>query len=575
MPIHRYVLTMLMAAAAAPLAARAAAPELETLMPLACAAGESQEVKLLGGKLDGVTALWFSHAGIHAAAGEKKGSWTINVDADVPPGDYDVWAVADDGMSVPRRLVISTIAETVEQEKNDDPQTAQQLGVPAAVTGRIDPATDRDYFRIRLARGQMVTIECRSVSLDGTVLPALRLVGPDGRELVNDDGRQAEPRLHYTAQQAGEHLLRIEERAYRKGANNVYRLVVSDAAWLAGAFPSAVARGQQSSVTLYGGMSHGPRDGLPVELDVPGQASTLASHAVHTSALLVDQFDYRHKDYEGSVRFELIDQQPLVEVDEFSDSMSAAVSLKLPAAIAGRFLARNDVDWFRFKAKKDQTIWIEAVAERSGRDLDLEVVVHDAKGKVLQTLADTAQPKDIAARLSLATRDPQDLFKAPADGQYYLAVRDLLGPQLAGPERSYLLLVGRPRQQVAVVAMPSATKQGLAVPAGGKATLDLFVVRRGGHRAPVTIRASQLPEGVTADNATIDAKKSTGALTLRAAADAPSWIGPIELTAETEIDGEPQTVQVQPATAVHEAVPTSARLTQALPLAVLPAAKKK
>ena len=102
-----------------------------------------------------------------------------------------------------------------------------------------------------------------------------------------------------------------------------------------------------------------------------------------------------------------------------------------------------------------------------------------------------------------------------------------------------------------------------------------LVVRRGGHQAAVRVHASQLPGGVSAEEVVIDGKKPAAAMTLRASAEAAVWTGAIELTAETEIDGQPQTLRVRPAAVIHDGASGSARFTQILPLAVLPKAKKK
>src|SRR5581483_608437 len=110
------------------------------------------------------------------------------------------------------------------------------------------------------------------------------------------------------------------------------------------------------------------------------------------------------------------------------------------------------VHWYRFQAQAGRTYWLEAVPERIDQPCDLELIVHDANGKPLETIGNLVTPKEVGADVPLDSRDPAGNWKAPADGDYLLAVRDLLALATLSP-RAYRLSVGPRLEDIRVVAL--------------------------------------------------------------------------------------------------------------------------
>jgi hypothetical protein len=348
---------------------------------------------------------------------------------------------------------------------------------------------------------------------------------------------------------------------------------------LLAAFPSVLMRGKSQAVTLYGFQLPGgePVKGQPVPMLEQLRVSIAAPTAgepdgggwTPVSAALLESFAYHHPGVRGSVRLGLTDRVVVLEAATPHPTFATAQPLTLPCEVAGRFLQPGEVDWYRFTARKGQTLLFEAVGERASLAMDLEVAVHTTQRTPLATFVDTAHPKEVPARCPQATLDPTGAWTAPADGTYYVAVRDLYGTVAAGVERCYRLAIEPRREEVRIVAMPVSGATGaLTIPAGGQGSLQLVVIRRGGHRKPIRIRAKGLREGLAAKEVVLGADQPTATWTVTAVADAPAWLGVFALVAETEVGGQSRQIPVAAATVVREGKEPVARLCTALAAAV-------
>jgi hypothetical protein len=309
-----------------------------------------------------------------------------------------------------------------------------------------------------------------------------------------------------------------------------------------------------------------------VTIDAPAAGAPDGGGWTLANAVMLDGFAYSHEGIRGRVRLGLVDAAVTRETDERHDTLKTAQEIAPGSIVSGRFLQPGEVDWYRFPARKGEVLWFEAVGERAGLAMDLDAAIHDSRGILVQTFADTAHPREAPARCPLDTLDPMGAWKAPADGAYLLVIRDLYGPSAAGVERTYRLAIGPPREEARVVVLsPDAgagAPRGISLQPGGSIHLPLVAVRRGGHQAAITVRAEDLPPGLTAPPATIPAGKLEGTLTLTADGEAASWAGLLALWAETAVDGQIQSIPVRGATLVREGKPPVVRLCAGMAAAV-------
>ena len=105
----------------------------------------------------------------------------------------------------------------------------------------------------------------------------------------------------------------------------------------------------------------------------------------------------------------------LREEKEPNGSFKAAQPLEPGATVQGSIKEPGDVDVFRWTARRGTTYRIAVSAAGLGSPLDGAVTVTDSRGHQQAVMDDTA-----------SSSDPTLLWKAPADGDYFLTVMDAL-----------------------------------------------------------------------------------------------------------------------------------------------------
>jgi hypothetical protein len=130
-------------------------------------------------------------------------------------------------------------------------------------------------------------------------------------------------------------------------------------------------------------------------------------------------------------------------------------------------------------------------------------------------------------------KDSRLFFDVPADGDYFVRVRDARG--FGGPDHAYRLTVRPPRPDFKVNFTPTAPSvgRGAAVP------IAVTADRIDGFDGPIELRLEGLLTGLSAPATTIPAGETTTAFALFAEpkADVPAKGTPIKLIAQAVIDG--------------------------------------
>jgi hypothetical protein len=187
----------------------------------------------------------------------------------------------------------------------------------------------------------------------------------------------------------------------------------------------------------------------------------------------------------------------------------------------GRIAQPGEVDRWSWSGVKGEAYEFELRAGELGSRLDGVLSVCDAAGKVLAS-ADTPAP---------GRRDPVLRFTAPADGTYFIEVRDRFRSR-GGPDYAYRLRATRPapdfRLALQTDARQTAPADAVSLPRSGQAKLKLAVERLGGFKEPIALSIAGLPEGVTFTPPTIAANQATIDLTFKA--DTKAAIRPARLT---------------------------------------------
>lgn len=461
----------------------AAEPNLKSINPMGCRLGESVEITLIGTGMEQGGTLYFSRDGISAEHIEKN-RFRIKTSTDAVVGDCDLWIATLEGLAGPRRFRISHDPIIAEQQDNNSREDSQTVPFPSLIDGRLDKKADLDWFAFHGQKGQQITITCRSPSLDGNVQGVFTLFGPLGRELVHSASHEREPRVRYRLPATGTYRVLVHDRAYRHDDFSFYRLELTTR----------------------------PLDGAR------------------------DQHSFIHPDK----LFAAIEVE-----DEKEQSRQSPQAIELPCRVSGRFLERNDVDWFRFQAKKAQMVHVEAFGERLGQLMDLEMTIHDAD-KLVTTVGDLVAPKDAPPTLPLASLDPSMDWKVPADGEYRIAVRDLYGGSVFGANRVYQLIVAVAQPGFFAITMPDSSKpsRGVFVKRGETCEISVIVMRTGSFSEPVTVRETTAIRGLTIEPCIVDGKEMTKKIRLSAGQDTAIGFQSLRLVAEAQIGSDKQVVPV-------------------------------
>jgi hypothetical protein len=575
---------------AAPAAAQLPGARLNSVFPAGARQGATAECSLSGADLAGASGLYFSHPGISAVpSGPNK--FTVRVAAGVPVGAYDVRAVTPRGLSNFRAFAVGDWPEAREQEPNDEPARAQPLTLPVVVNGRVERPTDVDCYAFHLHKGQRVFIDCWAWRLDSQLDGTLLLLGPDGRELAYaGDYYGKDPFLDITAPADGTYVLKVWDFVYGGGPDYFYRLHVGGLPHLDAVVPAAVRPDTRTTVTLLGRNLPGgtpvpggatvqgrPLEALTREIDVPADAACAPrlrlGEAVRPPRSSLDGIAYRLATPAGSSNpvFLALTEDPVVPEREPNDERSAAQGLVVPCEVSGTFGAPGDVDWYSFRARKGERLVVELFGERQSGLPDPFLVLCDRSGRRLLAADDYGRNVG-QIRFTTTTRDARVDFTAPADGCYFVQVRDLYYQQRGDARFGYRLSLRRPRPDFRLVAVPTHDTQpdSTTVGRGGRYWLDVLVFRDDGFDGPVRVEASDLPPGVTAGPVVVGPGKTAVPLVLTADGDAPPGHRDIVVTGRAPVGGREVVHAARGGGLTWPTVntPGVARLSDSIPVAV-------
>lgn len=597
---------------AAPARAQMPQHRLDAVFPAGGQLGQESEVQLVGGDLESVEGLWFDHPGIRAARAEGDATpprFRISIAPEVPPGLYDARAVGPLGVSNPRAFAVGLRPEATEQEPNNGPDEAGTIEVGRTVNGRIDGATDVDWFSFEGRAGQRVLASLLASRLDAPLDAELRLYDAEGRELAyghDDVGR--DPMLDCVLPADGTYRVEVRDVVYSGSPGHVYRLALLGGPVVDAVVPRAAEPGSTATFSLLGrnlGEGATPTgdllpDGRPLErLEVsipvpadlaidpdrpgvgysgsPGAGTRGFWHVLETEGGAADPVFIAE-----ALAPVVVEREPSGE-----EEGDAAMPIVPPCDVSADFRQVGDVDVFEFRAAKGDTWMIEVFADRIGSPVDPTLLVQQLgeDGAVAKDVVEADDERDpgTAPRFSRGTVDPILKFQAPEDATYRITVGDLYNAAEPAPGAVYRLVVRPERPDFLLFVAPSdAGRPGaVSVRAGGRAEAYVLVHRRDGLGGPIRVEAQGLPAGVSAEPVVIGANQAQAPIVFSASGGAPSKLGTARLVGIPIVeDGEPKDGPGRVAVAGTITRPPAggpnpsavARVTRGLAVAVLPGA---
>jgi hypothetical protein len=100
------------------------------------------------------------------------------------------------------------------------------LAVPSAVSGRLAVRGEEDRYPFEVTKGEVRVLTVTGPAHDSLIDPLVRILGPDGKELVSgdDNGVSREPVVTWTAPEAGTYFAAVSDLTKQGGADYYYRL---------------------------------------------------------------------------------------------------------------------------------------------------------------------------------------------------------------------------------------------------------------------------------------------------------------------------------------------------------------
>jgi hypothetical protein len=420
---------------------------------------------------------------------------TVAADAELGPREFRI--ATPQGVSSIGLVTITDTPTVLEKEPNNTRDQAQAIELPVVVNGKVQANEDVDVFRFSARAGEELAfvveaarLEDKIHDLQNHIDPIILLTDASGRELAtSDDYFRADPLLLYRVEKDGDYCVQVRDVRYMGDPRWTYALTATRRPFVTAVHPLAVRRGGTTELRPVGSGLGGV---TTIPLRVPdGWECGVRGVQLETPAGTTNPVSVVVSDLDESV-----------ETEDNNDFEHAGL-LAVPGGVSGRMDADNDVDCYKFAAKKGQAFRFEIQARRLDSLLDSYLAIIDHGGKELAS-------NDDLTDAGLTSKDSRIDWAAPADGEYAVLVRDLNGR--GGPAFVYHL-TARPAEPD--FALECDSDKALLGP-GSSTAWYVKVARENGFAGDVRLEVAGLPAGVTAAPATIPAKLNQGCIVLSA-----------------------------------------------------------
>jgi len=217
-----------------------------------------------------------------------------------------------------------------------------------------------------------------------------------------------------------------------------------------------------------------------------------------------------------------------------NDVRESATELPWPQVVNGQLETPTDEDWYRLACRAGVMLSIECLAQPGWSSALPIVALVDAQGNVV-TSVNAVQAFGGTTRMH---------WQSPADGDWWLRVRDLQQGIRGGPDFTYRLTV---REAIPDFLL-SMKADVINVVQGARAEVDVTIEPIAGFAGPIELIAEGLPEGVTLEGHQIAAGQTSAKLAFVATEESRSCDVTLRIRGKAEIAG---TIVERPVRAMH------------------------
>jgi pre-peptidase len=495
----------------------ATTPRLNSTTPAGAQRGTEVEVKFNGSRLDDAQEVVFYGSGIQCTKIDNKTNSVkarFKIASDCRLGEHQFRVRTTGGISDLRTFWVGALPETAEKEPNNELAKPQSVPLNTTVTGAAG-GEDVDYYQVLLKQGERLSVEVEAIRLGRALLDSYIAIQDTSSNVLAwaDDTAllMQDTALSFVAPKEGVYIVQMRDTSYGGPSDTPYRLHI-------GSFPRPTA--------VY---PAGGKAGDEIEVTFTGDAAGEFKQKVKLPAETNDRFGLfaeQNGKIAPSPNWVRVSPFPNVLESEPNDKRELATSnyQELPLAFNGILNKTGDEDWFKFQAKKGQSLEIGVYARRLRTPVDSVLSVYDAKGNSISSNDDGAGA-DSAVK-----------FNASEDGDYFLRVNDHL--KQGGPDYVYRVEITTSQPTVTltipqVARNDSQNRQFIAVPRGNRFA-TVIAARRNNFSGDLVFNLDGLPSGVRMNADTMLGKVDQIPIVFEAASDAPSVGKLLELVARPE-----------------------------------------
>ena len=519
----------------------------------------------------------------------------VTVAADVPHGVHAFRVLTPLGVSNLLRFAVSALPERVEQEPNEPP-APQKVTLPAALVGALATPGDVDAYEFGARAGEDLVFQVVARPIGSRLDSVIRVRDVHGKVVAenNDFDLNRDSTLTWRCAETGTYVLTLEDIEHGGAKNGfAYRVYAGAQAQLAALFPlqprpGPVMARKLAEIERYPQVIEAePNDALsaaqklPIPSTVTGRV-WVSSPASGGSSARSDHDVFRFTARKGqALVFDVTAQQLGSPLDSIVDVLAAdgrAVPRAILRPLAQTEIALNDPDsgrrsmrlltWNEIATNDyllvgDELLQVEAMPTHPDDDIRLK----GFRGPRTPLLDTSARNHSVGAAVykveihppgtrlepngmpiaqidyvnddggpRYGGKDSRLHFEAPADGEYFVRLRDVRG--LEGERFTYRLTVREPAPDFAITFDPKSFN----IPRGGRVSLTVTADRRDGFAGPIDVELRDVPAGLTATAGRIPAGADTTVLMLAASESASlDTLPTLKLVARATIDGRPVT----------------------------------
>lgn len=494
-----FVLIVLLAATVS-----ASTPRLNVIVPRGVQKGATHTLNFYGQRLSGAEEVFVYDQGIEVQKIEPGDNAnhvrvTVVVAEDCRLGEHVFQVRTRHGISDYRSVFVGSMPHVSEAEPNNSIDQPQAVELNVTVSGVIK-TEDVDYYRVTLKKGERLSAEVEGVRLGFLVDPYLAVLNSKRFELaVSDDTPllKQDPFVSLVAPEDGDYFIVVRESAYGGNDQSRYRLHVGTFPRPKVVFPAGGKPGEKIQLSFLGD-PNGPITNereLPLKFGFRGGLFLEQDGQVSPSA----------------VPFRISDLENVVEVEPNNKYWPETSISTLPCALNGVISEPGDEDLYRVSAKKGQVFDVECFSRRLGSGLDPIVNIWNAADKKHIVGSDDSRGPDSYVR-----------FQVPADGDYFVRVRDHLKRGQSDFIYRLEFQPAKPRLGISIprVDRYSQLRQSIAVPQGGRFA-TLINATRANFGGEIELLKDNLPAGITMHALPMRANLNRMPVVFEATTDAP------------------------------------------------------